>query len=48
MIDCARSALLEEVPAGAIDAICRKLGVSTCTMRRRLLDEGSRFQKIPS
>ena len=28
-----------------MDAVCRKLGVSTRTLQRRLRDEGSSFQK---
>lgn len=41
------SALLEALPAGdlAMDAVCRKLGVSTRTLQRRLREEGGSFQK---
>jgi AraC-like DNA-binding protein len=41
------SALLEALPAGdlAMEAVCRKLGVSTRTLQRRLRDEGGSFQK---
>ncbi len=47
MTERVRSALLEALPAGdlAMDAVCRKLGVSTRTLQRRLRDEGSSFQK---
>jgi AraC-like DNA-binding protein len=43
-----RSALLEGLPAGnvAMDSICRKLGVSSRTLQRRLHGEGSGFQQI--
>jgi AraC-like DNA-binding protein len=42
-----RSALLEALPAGEVSmsAVCRKLGVSTRTLQRRLQDEGSSFQQ---
>lgn len=42
-----RSALLEALPAGelSMQAVCRKLGVSTRTMQRRLKEEGSSFQQ---
>lgn len=41
------SALLEALPAGdlAMEAVCRKLGVSKRTLQRRLRDEGGSFQK---
>ncbi|MFG6448096.1 AraC family transcriptional regulator ligand-binding domain-containing protein [Roseateles sp. BYS180W] len=41
-----RSALLEALPAGdlSMEAVCRKLGVSTRTLQRRLREEGSSFQ----
>lgn len=47
MTERVHSALLEALPAGdlAMDAVCRKLGVSTRTLQRRLRDEGSSFQK---
>ena len=43
-----RSALLEGLPAGNVvmGSICRKLGVSSRTLQRRLHDEGSGFQQI--
>lgn len=42
-----RSALLEALPAGelSMQAICRKLGVSSRTLQRRLQEEGSSFQQ---
>jgi AraC-like DNA-binding protein len=42
-----RSALLEALPAGemSMPAVCRKLGVSTRTLQRRLQEEGSSFQQ---
>jgi AraC-like DNA-binding protein len=42
-----RSALLEALPAGEVSmpAVCRKLGVSTRTLQRRLQEEGSSFQQ---
>lgn len=42
-----RSALLEALPAGEVSmaTVCRKLGVSTRTMQRRLKEEGSSFQQ---
>ena len=47
MTERVHSALLESLPAGdlAMDAVCRKLGVSTRTLQRRLRDEGGSFQK---
>ena len=47
MTERVHSALLEALPAGdlAMDAVCRKLGVSTRTLQRRLRDEGGSFQK---
>lgn len=43
-----RSALLEALPAGelSMQAVCKKLGLSTRTLQRRLQAEGSSFQKI--
>jgi len=43
-----RSALLEALPAGelSMQAVCKKLGLSTRTLQRRLQEEGSSFQKI--
>jgi AraC-like DNA-binding protein len=42
-----RSALLEAMPAGGLSmqAVCRKLGVSSRTLQRRLQDEGTNFQQ---
>jgi len=42
-----RSALLEALPAGEVSmpAVCRKLGVSTRTLQRRLQEEGSSFRQ---
>jgi AraC-like DNA-binding protein len=42
-----RSALLEALPAGelSMQAVCRKLGVSTRTLHRRLQEEGTSFQQ---
>jgi AraC-like DNA-binding protein len=47
MTERVRSALLEALPAGdlAMDTICRKLGVSSRTMQRRLRDESGSFQR---
>lgn len=46
-VDRVRSALLEALPAGelSMQAVCRKLGVSTRTLQRRLKEEGSSFQQ---
>jgi len=46
-IERVRSALLEALPAGelSMEAVCRKLGVSTRTLQRRLKEEGSSFQQ---
>jgi AraC-like DNA-binding protein len=46
-VERVRSALLEALPAGelSMQAVCRKLGVSTRTLQRRLMDEGSSFQQ---
>ncbi|WP_198084155.1 helix-turn-helix transcriptional regulator [Variovorax sp. E3] len=43
-----RSALLEALPAGelSMQAVCKKLGLSTRTLQRRLQVEGSIFQQI--
>jgi AraC-like DNA-binding protein len=48
MSERVRSALLEGLPAGNVvmGSICRKLGVSSRTLQRRLHDEGSGFQQI--
>ncbi|ROR24729.1 AraC family transcriptional regulator [Comamonas sp. BIGb0124] len=42
-----RNALLEALPAGQVSmqAVCKKLGVSTRTLQRRLQEEGSSFQQ---
>lgn len=47
MTERLQSALLEGIPAGdlAMKSICRKLGVSTRTLQRRLNDEGNSFQQ---
>jgi AraC-like DNA-binding protein len=47
MAERVRSALLEALPAGdlSMDAVCRKLGVSSRTLQRRLQVEGSSFQQ---
>lgn len=44
--DRLRSALLEALPAGNLSmaSVCRKLGLSTRTLQRRLKDEGTTFQ----
>lgn len=46
-IERVRSSLLEALPGGelSIEAVCRKLGVSTRTLQRRLKEEGSSFQQ---
>lgn len=46
MTERLRSVLLEAIPAGdlALKSICRKLGVSSRTLQRRLNEEGSSFQ----
>ena len=46
MAERLRSALLEAIPAGdlTLKSICRKLGVSSRTLQRRLNDEGNSFQ----
>ncbi|MFI8619042.1 AraC family transcriptional regulator ligand-binding domain-containing protein [Acidovorax sp. NPDC077693] len=45
--DRVRSALLEALPAGGLSmqAVCRKLGVSSRTLQRRLQEEGTSFQQ---
>jgi AraC-like DNA-binding protein len=45
--DRVRSALLEALPAGelSMQAVCRKLGVSSRTLQRRLQEEGTSFQQ---
>jgi AraC-like DNA-binding protein len=47
MRDRVYSTLLEALPAGDLSmaAICKKLGVSTRTLQRRLNDEGCSFQQ---
>lgn len=47
MVERVRSTLLESLPAGMVSmqAISRKLGVSTRTLQRRLQDEGTTFQQ---
>lgn len=47
MVERVRSALLECLPAGevSIQAVSRKLAVSTRTLQRRLQDEGTTFQQ---
>lgn len=46
-VDRVRGALLEALPAGELSmrAVCRKLGVSSRTLQRRLKEEGSTFQQ---
>lgn len=46
-VDRVRSALVEALPAGelSMQAVCRKLGVSSRTLQRRLKEEGSSFQQ---
>ncbi len=46
-VERVRAALVEALPAGEVSmaAVCRKLGVSTRTLQRRLRDEGSSFQQ---
>ncbi|OAG92163.1 AraC family transcriptional regulator [Pseudomonas viridiflava] len=48
MLERVRSALLESLPAGEVSmqAVGRKLGVSTRTLQRRLQSEGTTFQQI--
>ncbi|MEE4306781.1 helix-turn-helix domain-containing protein [Pseudomonas alliivorans] len=48
MLERVRSALLESLPAGEVSmqAVGRKLGVSTRTLQRRLQSEGTSFQQI--
>lgn len=45
--DRVRGALLEALPAGelSMQAVCRKLGVSSRTLQRRLQEEGTNFQQ---
>jgi AraC-like DNA-binding protein len=45
--DRVRGALLEALPAGelSMQAVCRKLGVSSRTLQRRLQEEGTSFQQ---
>lgn len=47
MIDRVRSTLVETLPAGEVSmqAVSRKLAVSTRTLQRRLQDEGTTFQQ---
>nr|WP_315233604.1 AraC family transcriptional regulator ligand-binding domain-containing protein [uncultured Albidiferax sp.] len=47
MVERVRSTLLETLPAGEVSmqAISKKLGVSTRTLQRRLQDEGTTFQQ---
>lgn len=46
-VERVRGALVEALPAGEVSmaAVCRKLGVSTRTLQRRLREEGSSFQQ---
>jgi len=46
-VERVRSALLEALPAGelSMQAVCKKLGVSSRTLQRRLKEEGSSFQQ---
>ena len=47
MAERVRGTLLETLPAGeaSMQAVCRRLGVSTRTLQRRLRDEGTTFQR---
>ncbi|MPV54999.1 AraC family transcriptional regulator [Burkholderia sp. HI2761] len=47
MVERLRGVLLEALPAGelSMDAVCRKLGVSTRTLQRKLKAEGTGFQE---
>lgn len=47
MAERVRGTLLETLPAGeaSMQAVCRRLGVSTRTLQRRLQDEGTTFQQ---
>lgn len=47
MTERVRSVLIETLPAGEVSmlAVCKKLGVSTRTLQRKLQDEGSSFQQ---
>ena len=47
MTERLRSVLLEAIPAGelSLESTCKKLGVSSRTLQRRLNDEGSSYQK---
>ena len=47
MSELLKSAFFEAIPAGdvSLDSICKKLGVSSRTLQRRLNEEGSSFQK---
>jgi AraC-like DNA-binding protein len=46
-VERVRGVLVESLPAGEVSmaAVCRKLGVSTRTLQRRLQEEGSSFQQ---
>ena len=46
-VERVRGVLVEALPAGEVSmaAVCRKLGVSTRTLQRRLQEEGSSFQQ---
>jgi AraC-like DNA-binding protein len=47
MAERVRGTLLETLPAGeaSMQAVCRRLGVGTRTLQRRLQDEGTTFQQ---
>ena len=47
-VERVRSVLLEALPAGEVSmqAVCKKLGMGTRTLQRRLQEEGSSFQQI--
>ncbi|RFP16070.1 AraC family transcriptional regulator [Duganella sp. BJB475] len=47
MVERVRGTLLEALPAGEVSmqAVCRKLAVSSRTLQRRLRDEGTTFQQ---
>jgi AraC-like DNA-binding protein len=48
MSERVHSALLELLPSGrtSVDAVCKKLGMSSRTLQRRLSEEGETFQSI--
>ena len=48
MVERVRSVLIETLSAGdaSIQVVCKKLGVSSRTLQRKLQSEGSSFQQI--